>query len=62
MDEQAAYGLFRAIRWPETDGKAVCPKLSYPGWYWQPDSSMQRCTVISKSREQLTFAEADLEL
>jgi len=26
MGEQAAYDLFRAIRWPETDGKAVCPQ------------------------------------
>jgi len=26
MGENAAYELFRAIRWPETDGEAVCPK------------------------------------
>jgi len=26
MGEQAAYDLFRAIRWSETDGEAVCPK------------------------------------
>ena len=26
MGEQAAYDLFRQIRWPETDGKAVCPQ------------------------------------
>ena len=26
MGEQAAYDLFRQIRWPETDGEAVCPK------------------------------------
>jgi len=26
MGEQAAYELFKAIRWPETDGEAVCPK------------------------------------
>ena len=26
MGEAKAYELFRAIRWPETDGEAVCPK------------------------------------
>ena len=26
MGEQAAYDLFKAIRWPETGGEAVCPK------------------------------------
>jgi len=26
MGEDKAYDLFRAIRWPETDGEAVCPK------------------------------------
>ena len=26
MGESAAYDLFRAIRWPETEGGAVCPK------------------------------------
>ena len=26
MGEQAAYDLFRTIRWPETDGEAVCPQ------------------------------------
>ena len=26
MGEQAAYDLFRKIRWPETDGEAVCPE------------------------------------
>ena len=26
MGEEAAYDLFRQIRWPETDGKAVCPQ------------------------------------
>jgi len=26
MGEQAAYDLFRQIRWPETDGEAVCPQ------------------------------------
>jgi len=26
MGEQAAYDLFRAIRWPETGGDAVCPQ------------------------------------
>lgn len=26
MGEEKAYDLFRAIRWPETDGEAVCPK------------------------------------
>jgi transposase-like protein len=25
MGEAAAYDLFRKIRWPETDGEAVCP-------------------------------------
>ena len=26
MGEQTAYDLFRQIRWPETDGEAVCPQ------------------------------------
>ena len=26
MGEQSAYDLFRQIRWPETDGEAVCPQ------------------------------------
>ena len=26
MGESAAYDMFRQIRWPETDGKAVCPQ------------------------------------
>jgi len=26
MDEQAAYDLFKTIRWSETGGEAVCPK------------------------------------
>lgn len=26
MSEEAAYETFRKMRWPETDGKAVCPK------------------------------------
>ncbi len=33
MGETAAYDLFRQIRWPETDGEAVCPQCGCPESY-----------------------------
>lgn len=33
MGEDAAYASFRKLRWPETDGEAVCPKCGCPDTY-----------------------------
>ena len=33
MGEDAAYEAFRKLRWPETDGEAVCPKCGCPEVY-----------------------------
>lgn len=33
MGEDAAYETFRKLRWPDTEGEAVCPKCSCPETY-----------------------------
>lgn len=33
MSEEEAYELFCALRWPDSDGKPVCPRCEYDEAY-----------------------------
>ena len=43
MGEQAAYDLFKTIRWSETDGEAVCPKCGCIEHYNLPKRRLFQC-------------------
>jgi len=45
MGEDAAYGLFCEMRWPETDGEAVCPRCGCADSYFLKSRRKYKCTA-----------------
>ena len=45
MGEDAAYGLFCEMRWPETDGEAVCPRCGCADSYFLESRRKYKCTA-----------------
>ena len=45
MGEDAAYGLFCEMRWPETDGGAVCPRCGCADSYFLKTRRKYKCTA-----------------
>ena len=43
MGEDNAYRMFRELRWPETEGEAVCPKCECPDTYDIPTRRKFQC-------------------
>ena len=45
MGEDAAYGLFCEMRWPETDGEPVCPRCGCADAYFLKTRRKYKCTA-----------------
>ncbi|UYH54250.1 IS1595 family transposase [Qipengyuania sp. SS22] len=45
MGEDAAYGLFCEMRWPETEGEAVCPRCGCADSYFLKSRRKYKCTA-----------------
>ncbi|NVD45837.1 IS1595 family transposase [Qipengyuania atrilutea] len=45
MGEDAAYGLFCEMRWPETDGEAVCPRCGCTDSYFLKSRRKYKCVA-----------------
>lgn len=47
MGEDKAWGLFKQMRWPETDGKPVCPKCNHTEAYEITTRRKHKCKACS---------------
>lgn len=47
MGEDKAYGLFRQLRWPDTEGKAVCPRCGHGQAYEITTRRKFKCKACS---------------
>ena len=45
MGEDAAYGLFCEMRWPDTDGEAVCPRCGCADSYFLKSRRKYKCVA-----------------
>jgi transposase-like protein len=52
-DEADAFRWFCGIRWPETNGRPVCPKCRQEGAYWYAGRRLFRC-YDTKCRKDFT--------
>ena len=45
MSEDEAYGLFCEMRWPETDGEAICPRCGCTDSYFLKTRRKYKCVA-----------------